>query len=130
MRRRTSMPVVFQPEDSGFNSHLRGSERRNHGEEGHMKALPVPFVRILYEREVATLGMPHLKSFDLELQVRKGLFGLVFLFCVCFGLREEDMEDILGLELYYPVTGIWLNNKLWPRKSSTVLNAFFLQGRF
>lgn len=54
------MPVVLQPADSGFNSHLRGGR----GGEG-----VVPFVRLLCDKEVATLGMPHLKSLDLELQV-------------------------------------------------------------
>lgn len=71
------MPIVFQPSDSGFNSHLRGGSGgwSGGGEEGadssSPAAMPVPFVRVLYEREVATLSMPHLKSFDLELQARK-----------------------------------------------------------
>lgn len=59
------MPVVLQPADSGFNSHLRdgrGGGRENEG--------AVPFVRLLLDKEVATIGMPHLKSLDLELQVR------------------------------------------------------------
>lgn len=76
------MPVVFQPSDSGFNSHLRGGSGgwSGGGEEGAegspFAAMPVPFVRVLYEREVATLSMPHLKSFDLELQARKMLHGV------------------------------------------------------
>lgn len=36
---------------------------------GPGSATPVPFLRVLYEREVATLNMPHLKSLDIELQV-------------------------------------------------------------
>lgn len=72
------MPIVFQPSDSGFNSHLRGGSGGwtggggDEGAEGSSSAaMPVPFVRVLYEREVATMSMPHLKSFDLELQARK-----------------------------------------------------------
>lgn len=78
------MPVVLQPADSGFNSHLRGGAAAaaaagrggsggagggggGHGNPG--SATPVPFLRVLYEREVATLSMPHLKSLDIELQV-------------------------------------------------------------
>ncbi len=65
------MPVVLQPADSGFNSHLRGGRGgRRRGSEG-----AVPFVRLLWDKEVATLGMPHLKSLDLELQVNDGKGG-------------------------------------------------------
>lgn len=71
MRRRARMPVVLQPADSGFNSHLREGRRGGRAGEG-----AVPFVRLLWDKEVATLGMPHLKSLDLELQVR--LFFLFF----------------------------------------------------
>lgn len=73
------MPVVLQPADSGFNSHLKGgggsSGGGDDGAEGPERAMPVPFLRMLYEREVATLSMPHLKSLDLELQARIVLRG-------------------------------------------------------
>lgn len=59
------MPVVLQPSDSGFNSHLRDGRGGGRESEG-----AVPFVRLLLDKEVATLGMPHLKSLDLELQVQ------------------------------------------------------------
>lgn len=75
------MPIVLQPANSGFNSHLRGSAGEVVGAVagtgtgggsvgGSQSAAPVPVLRILYEREVATLSMPHLKSLDIELQVR------------------------------------------------------------
>lgn len=86
------MPVVLQPADSGFNSHLRGSSNSSSGggaaaivgnaggaEEGEGEgAMPVPFLRILYEREVATLSMPHLRSLDLDMQVLSGAFKRAF----------------------------------------------------
>ncbi|CBJ48804.1 conserved unknown protein [Ectocarpus siliculosus] len=74
MRRRTRMPVVLQPADSGFNSHLR--EAREGGAGGNRGA--VPFVRLLWDKEVATLGMPHLKSLDLELQEMRANVDLEF----------------------------------------------------
>lgn len=76
------MPIVLQPADSGFNSHLRGitgggssARAGDVGGVGPESATPVPFLRILYEREVATLSMPHLKSLEIDLQVtrRRGL---------------------------------------------------------
>lgn len=74
------MPIVLQPANSGFNSHLRGSVGEvvgavagavagGGGGGGSQSATPVPVLRVLYEREVATLSMPHLKSLDIELQV-------------------------------------------------------------
>ncbi|CAN0032080.1 unnamed protein product, partial [Ectocarpus fasciculatus] len=74
MRRRTRMPVVLQPADSGFNSHLR--DAREGGAGGNRGA--VPFVRLLWDKEVATLGMPHLKSLDLELQEMRANVDLEF----------------------------------------------------
>ncbi|CAM9838191.1 unnamed protein product [Scytosiphon promiscuus] len=63
MRRRSRMPVVLQPADSGFNSHLREGRGWGGGSKG-----AVPCVRLLLDKEVATIGMPHLRSLDLELQ--------------------------------------------------------------
>lgn len=81
MRRRTRMPVVLQPADSGFNSHLRrSSSGESSGRIGDAltgapgSGTPVPFLRVLYEREVATMSMPHLKSLDIELQARSDAF--------------------------------------------------------
>ena len=63
------MPVVLQPTNSGFNSHLRGGGSENVVIQGRAGvATPVPFLRILYESEVATMSMPHLKSLDVDLQ--------------------------------------------------------------
>lgn len=67
------MPVVLQPADSGFNSHLREGRGGGGGGEG-----AVPCVRLLLDKEVATIGMPHLRSLDLELQVRTNIGDEVF----------------------------------------------------
>lgn len=99
MRRRTQMPVVLQPADSGFNSHLRGgaAAAAGGGDVGgggggggsggsSRSATPVPFLRVLYEREVATLSMPHLKSLDIELQVYKYLPVFLLLVILLFAV--------------------------------------------
>ncbi|CAM9775046.1 unnamed protein product, partial [Phaeothamnion confervicola] len=105
MRRNARMPVVLQPVDSGFNSHLRsgggggggigddiddggvigartggavsftagggaaGGSGGKAGKAGGGGAVAsVPFLRVLYEREAATLSVPHFKSFEVAVQ--------------------------------------------------------------
>ncbi|KAG5175783.1 hypothetical protein JKP88DRAFT_351402 [Tribonema minus] len=70
MRPRARFPVVMQPVDSGYNSHMRRRDSGGTGGGAAAAAVPpaIPFVCIQYEREVATLGMPHFKSFEVALQ--------------------------------------------------------------
>jgi hypothetical protein len=51
MRKHALMPIILRPVDSGFNSHLSLEA----------KGRSIPFIRVLYEREIASVGVPHFK---------------------------------------------------------------------
>mmetsp|Transcript_31543 Transcript_31543/g.41694 ORF Transcript_31543/g.41694 Transcript_31543/m.41694 type:complete len:493 (+) Transcript_31543:1-1479(+) len=68
MRPKSRFPVVFQPINSGFNSHVK------------MEDTEIPFLRISYERELATPNIPHFKSIEIALQETNMRLDMDYLF--------------------------------------------------